>query len=181
MDDHEYWYVISVPPGVKLTEVNKERGTHGFVYCLWECDRNTPLWVGQSIPAIVKSINEKIVVATEKRLHASSLYRCLRHEARKDSHKNWKVVKLTRDSDGVEALNKLLGEFPGAVFVSKSPDLWRLEHLSTAAEPSSSAPEETIGLDDQRIATATGVTLLTKADEDAAQNEALPSEHEDKD
>ena len=81
------------------------------------------MWIGQSIPALVRSINEKAVMNETKRLHASSLYRCLRKEARKESHKNWKVEKFSRTQ--VEDLNVFIKAFPSAVFISKSPELWK--------------------------------------------------------
>lgn len=123
MTDADAWYIIPCPSTVELTCVCKERGTHGSVYCLWECERRLPVWIGQSIPALVRSINEKAVMNDTKRLHASSLYRCLRREARKESHKNWKVEKFSRAQ--VEDLNVFIGSFPSAVFISKSPELWK--------------------------------------------------------
>ena len=122
-DNTDCWYVIPVPSDINLTEISKERGTHGSVYCLWECEKRTPAWMGQSIPALVRSINEKAVMTQEKRLHASSLYRCLRREARKESHKNWKVEKFSRAE--VSELNEFLSGFPSVVVTSKSPELWR--------------------------------------------------------
>ena len=121
--DEGAWYVIPCPPTVELTNIAKERGTHGSVYCLWECECKLPIWIGQSIPALVKSINEKAVLSDTKRLHASSLYRCLRKEARKESHKSWKVEKYSRAQ--VEDINEIISNFPSAVFVSKSPELWK--------------------------------------------------------
>lgn len=123
MTDADAWYIIPCPSTVELTCVCKERGTHGSVYCLWECERRLPVWIGQSIPALVRSINEKAVMNETKRLHASSLYRCLRKEARKESHKNWKVEKFSRAQ--VEDLNVFISSFPSAVFISKSPELWK--------------------------------------------------------
>ena len=119
---NEVWYVIPCPKSVKLTAVSKERGTHGSVYCLWECDKSAPIWIGQSIPALVRSINAKAVLSDAKRLHASSLYRCLRREARKDSHKNWKVKKFSRAE--IEDVNQFMNGFHNIVFVSKAPELW---------------------------------------------------------
>uniref|UniRef100_A0A6C0BZM4 Uncharacterized protein n=1 Tax=viral metagenome TaxID=1070528 RepID=A0A6C0BZM4_9ZZZZ len=121
--DESTWYVIPCPPTVELTNISKERGTHGSVYCLWECECKLPIWIGQSIPALVRSINEKAVLTDTKRLHASSLYRCLRKEARKESHKSWKVEKYSRAQ--VEDINEFIHNFPSAVFVSKSPELWK--------------------------------------------------------
>lgn len=121
----EQWYVIPCPAGLELTSIGKERGTHGAVYTLWECERKSAVWLGQSVPQLVRSINEKAVTAPEKRLHASSLYRCLRKEARKESHKSWKVEKFTRAEIG--ELNKFLSDFPSIVVTSKSPELWHCQ------------------------------------------------------
>lgn len=118
------WYTIPCPSEVRLSDVRKERGTHGSIYTLWECELLSPLWVGQSIPALVRSINENVVHSREKRLHASSLYRCLRGEARKLVHKSWKVQKFSRTD--LEQLNEHIGRFPSVIYVSKSPEMWRL-------------------------------------------------------
>ena len=122
-DESGTWYVIPCPSTVELTSVEKERGTHGSIYVLFECELRSPLWIGQSIPALVRSINDKAVYNREKRLHASSLYRCLRGEARKNSHKSWKVAKFSRSD--LEVLNRYIGMFPSVVYVSKSPEMWR--------------------------------------------------------
>lgn len=147
MADSEPWYVIPCPSNVQLTSVAKERGTHGSLYVLWECERRTPAWIGQSIPSLVRSINEKAVIAPEKRLHASSLYRCLRREARKESHKSWKVEKFARTD--INELNLFLREFPSIVVTSKSPELWHCNAISAPEEdaedlPASLAPPEVL-------------------------------------
>jgi hypothetical protein len=121
----EQWFVIPCPAQLELTAIGKERGTHGCVYALWECERKSSVWLGQSVPQLVRSINEKAVTTAEKRLHASSLYRCLRKEARKESHKSWKVEKFTRAEIG--ELNKFLADFPSIVVTSKSPELWHCQ------------------------------------------------------
>lgn len=118
------WYIIPCPSEVRLSDVKKERGTHGSIYTLWECELRSPLWVGQSIPALVRSINDNVVHTREKRLHASSLYRCLRGEARKLVHKSWKVEKFSRTD--LDQLNRHIGAFPSVIYVSKSPEMWRL-------------------------------------------------------
>lgn len=119
--DNEAWHIIPCPKGILLSSVSKERGTHGSIYTLWECERRTPVWIGQSIPALVKAINDA-VRTPEKRLHASSLYRCLRREARKENHKSFRVEKWQRSQ--IEDLNAHIALFPSAVYVSKSPELW---------------------------------------------------------
>ncbi len=140
MSDADSWYIIPCPSSLELTQVSKERGTHGSVYCLWECERRLPVWIGQSIPALVRSINHKAVMNDTKRLHASSLYRCLRKEARKESHKNWKVEKFSRAQ--VEDLNAFIANFPSAVFISKSPELWQCKRPSSPAHQGGGDEEE---------------------------------------
>ena len=120
------WHIIQCPSNVTLTKVEKERGTHGSIYVLWDIDQNTPVWVGQSVPALVKAVNDKVVLNQEKRLHASSLYRCLRGEARKHHHKNWSVARYSRDA--MEELNIFISRFPSVVYVSKTPELWMCSH-----------------------------------------------------
>jgi len=117
------WHVIACPSNLTLTKVDKERGTHGSIYVLWSFDAKSPAWVGQSIPALVTRINESAVTNQANRLHASSLYRCLRGEARKQYHKSWKVEKYTRDA--LTEMNKFLAEFPSVIYVSKAPELWK--------------------------------------------------------
>jgi hypothetical protein len=117
------WYVIPCPNSVELTGISKESGTHGTVYVVYEVEMRSPLWIGQSIPALVRSINDKAVCNRDKRLHASSLYRCLRGEAKKCSHKSWKVEKFARID--LDPLNRQIKLFPSVVYVSKSPEMWR--------------------------------------------------------
>ena len=120
MTEEVTWYVIPCPSNMELTSVAKERGS---IYCLWECERKQPLWIGQSIPALVRSINEKGILNASKRLHASSLYRVLRREARKCSHKNFVVDKFSRAN--VEDINSFIALFSSVIFCTKSPELWK--------------------------------------------------------
>lgn len=143
------WYIIPCPSEVRLSDVKKERGTHGSIYTLWECELRSPLWVGQSIPALVRSINDNVVHTREKRLHASSLYRCLRGEARKLVHKSWKVEKFSRTD--LDQLNRHIGAFPSVIYVSKSPEMWRLgevEEASKRREPEQLQPNVAFDSDD---------------------------------
>lgn len=136
------WFIIPCPSSVKLTMVEKERGTHGSIYALWEVDCRSPVWIGQSIPALVRSVNEKAVWTIEKRLHASSLYRCLRGEARKLSHKSWRVEKYSRSE--LNALNTRIRGFPSAVYVSKSPEMWQCVPPETPP-PLDEGPDDVVG------------------------------------
>ena len=124
------WFVIPCPNDITLTSISKEKGTHGAVYILWEIEMKSSLWVGQSVPALVRAINEKAVSATEKRLHASSLYRCLRGESKKGIHKGWRVERYDRGDH--QDLSDRLRSFPSVVFVSKDPQRWRVVDVPEA-------------------------------------------------
>jgi hypothetical protein len=175
--DERTWYIIPCPSSVALTHVDKERGTHGSIYVLWDIDEKSPVWVGQSVPALVRSVNEKAVINKEKRLHASSLYRCLRGEARKQHHKSWKVDKYSRDS--LEQMNKFLSDFPSVVYVSKSPELWKCRQQEEPQQPegdaSGSAPDGAPG-------TPPSTTHQGGGDDGAEESEVVPEatgdEHE---
>jgi hypothetical protein len=132
MSDGDQWYIIPCPAGIQLTSIMREKISHGHVYCLWECERRMPAWLGQSIPALVRSINEKVVLIPEKRLHASSLYRTLRQQCKKQQHKCWKCSKYNRSE--IAELNLFLANFPSIVVVSKSPELWHCNSLSVREE-----------------------------------------------
>ena len=121
MTEQEQWYIIPCPSTVRLINISKERGTHGACYMLWETEGRKPAWVGQSIPALVRSINEKAITHPSKRLHASSLYRLLRRESRKTVHKHYSCLKFSRIQ--IDELNDFISQFPSVVFVSKSPEL----------------------------------------------------------
>jgi hypothetical protein len=140
------WHVIQCPANLVLTSIGKERGTHGFIYTIWEVERRFPVWVSQSIPAVVKAINDKAVTAHEKRLHASSIYRVLRGESQKRSHKHHSVCRWSRTN--LVELNAHLKSFPSCIFVSKSPEQWCVStapvvpppQLASAAEATTMPP-----------------------------------------
>lgn len=129
MDKSKHWYAIPVPPTIQLLEVLKETSTHGSLYSLFECEERSNLFIGQSIPALTKAINSKAIVIPEKRLHCSSLYRVLRSESKKTSHKNWKVTKYNRNE--IDKINTLMKKFPGVIFISKTPELWKTLNNAT--------------------------------------------------
>lgn len=130
--EEDAWYIIPCPSTVKLVSVHKERGTHGSIYALWECDFQNPVWIGQSIPALVKSINSRAIYCRSKRLHASSLYRCIRRESKKQRHKSFCVEKFSRSN--LCELNKHISLFPSVVYVSKAPEMWHCGHVEEEEE-----------------------------------------------
>ena len=136
----EDWSVIPCPPEVTLSAIHKEKGTHGAVYLLYECDMSSPIWVGQSVPAIVKAVNDKSILAIEKRLHASSLYRCLRGESKKGIHKGWRVERVERGE--IASINERIKKFSSVVFVSKDPEKWRTDNVLRTSESASDASAE---------------------------------------
>jgi hypothetical protein len=121
------WYCVPVPNTVQLSEIQKEQSSHGLVYLLFECEQRSSLFVGQSIPALTKAINSKAIQIQEKRLHCSSLYRVLRSESKKASHKNYRCIKVKRTD--IAIINSYIQQFPSIVFVSKSPDLWKTSEV----------------------------------------------------
>jgi hypothetical protein len=121
------WYCVPVPNTVRLSEIQKEQSSHGLVYLLFECEQRSSLFIGQSIPALTKAINSKAIQVPEKRLHCSSLYRVLRSESKKASHKNYRCLKFKRTA--IPDINTYIQKFPSIVFVSKSPDLWKTSEL----------------------------------------------------
>ena len=141
-DEDETWYVVPCPKGIRLTAIGKERSTHGCIYAIWDTDGKSAVWLSQSIPSLVKIINEKAIASNDKRLHASSLYRCLRRESRKNVHKSKKVEKFGRNDLG--ALNAFISQFPGIIVASKCPELWHCDTQSIPselAEPASDSVE----------------------------------------
>jgi hypothetical protein len=134
------WSVVHCPTDIDLTAISKECCSHGSIYLLWEVEMETPCFVSQSVPAVVKVINELAIGRPEKRLHASSLYRCLRGESVKNTHKTWRIDRFPRTS--MPEINAHLKQFASAIFVTKSPDKWRIakrqvDEAPTAAPPSS--------------------------------------------
>lgn len=117
------WFVIPVPSTVQLTQVLKESCSQGNLYVVFECECQSSIWISQSVPALVNTINQKAISTQGKRLHASSFYRVLRGESRKPTHKNWVIKKFNRDQ--LEELNEMVSKFPGIVFVSKVPENWK--------------------------------------------------------
>jgi hypothetical protein len=59
----------------------------------------------------------------------------LRGEARKNSHKAWRVAKFARCD--LERLNRHISVFPSVVYVSKSPEMWS---CGPPPQPSAAAP-----------------------------------------
>lgn len=143
-EDLESWHIVECPANVQFSSVRKESGTHGKIYAIWDCECQTPCWISQSIPKVVEAINTRVFGTTDKRLHASSIYRVLRGESTKCLHKSHRVVRFHRTE--LEEFNALLTRFPRYFFVTKAPDFWRIQlpHPSTSPEGSAvsgDAPE----------------------------------------
>ena len=109
------WYVVRVPSDVQLTWVQKEWKAHGWIYCVWEVDMQTPCWISQSLPVIVSGINPGLSKA--KQLHVSSLYRLLRGESQSQMHKNHLLSAYKRKD--VHQLNEHMAKFPSCKLVTK--------------------------------------------------------------
>ena len=150
-EDLEGWYVVECPAHVQFSSVRKECGTHGKIYAIWDCEEQTPCWVSQSIPKVVEAINTRVFGTSDKRLHASSIYRVLRGESMKRLHKSHRVVRFHRTD--LDDFNRLLTRFPKYFFVTKTPDFWRikLDETSSSREPPGYAAEARKALDGRSI------------------------------
>ena len=64
----------------------------------------------------------------EKHLRVSPLYRILRGESTKQTHKNHEIVMLERDE--IEAFNRMIRKFPACNVVTKEPEKWVLQTMA---------------------------------------------------
>ena len=119
------WYCITTDNNVRIVSVNKEFSTHGILYTIYHKHDNT-IWVSQSLPTMVYVINENIN-DYKKRIHPSSLYRCIRGESKKGVHKNWMVNKFERRN----CSDIIFDQFMKIVFIVKTPSEWKLDIIVT--------------------------------------------------
>ena len=123
--NNEAWFLVQASNMVRLVQVNKEHSTHGFIYILLELNTTSPCWVGQSVPALVSSINTNSVgIAGRSALHASSLYRILRREAKRAEHKGFAIYRFPRNL--LDEVNMILTKAPYVIYVTKKPALWNI-------------------------------------------------------
>jgi hypothetical protein len=182
-DGIDGWHVVECPANVQFASVRKETGTHGKIYAIWECDGHTPCWISQSIPILVRAMNARVFGSSDKRLHASSIYRVLRGESQKKLHKAHRVVRFQRSELG--DFNLMLQQFPAYFFVTKTPDAWRIR--TRLNEEDASAVEGLLAADPPLASSSVAGQLLeapapsqapTKAEEERASSEARPEEEE---
>jgi hypothetical protein len=123
--NNEAWFLVQASNTVRLVKVNKEHSTHGFIYILLELNTTSPCWVGQSVPALVSSINTNASgVVGRSALHASSLYRILRREAKRAEHKGFAIYRYPRNL--LDEVNIILAKAPYVIYVTKKPSLWNI-------------------------------------------------------
>jgi hypothetical protein len=123
--NNESWFLVQASNTVRLVKVNKEHSTHGFIYILLELNTASPCWVGQSVPALVSSINTSASgVVGRSALHASSLYRILRREAKRAEHKGFAIYRYPRNL--LDEVNVILAKAPYVIYVTKKPSLWNI-------------------------------------------------------
>ena len=121
------WQVIQCPATTEFKRVAKEQETHGNLYIVWERYGRTPCWICQSVPVLIQFMNQRFRDA-EKHLRVSPLYRILRGESTKQTHKNHEIVMLERDE--MEALNRIIRRFPACNVVTKDPEKWALQTMA---------------------------------------------------
>ena len=115
------WHVVRAPSDIRLTLVEKEWLTQGWIYRIWEVDMQTPCWISQSLPAIVAAINSGL--CQTKRLRVSSLYRRLRGESLSMMHKNHLLAVFKRAD--VDNLDEHMRKFPSCKSVTKDVTTWK--------------------------------------------------------
>lgn len=182
-DGIEGWHVVECPAAVQFASIRKETGTHGKIYAIWECDGHTPCWISQSIPVLVRAMNARVFGSSDKRLHASSIYRVLRGESQKKLHKSHRVVRFQRSELG--DFNLMLRQFPTYFFVTKTPDAWKIlarpdEEDAPAVEGLLAAdpPLASGGVAGQPLEAPAPSEAPTEAQEERASSEARTEEEE---
>jgi hypothetical protein len=124
------WYVVRLPKGTEFTHIKKEKDCQGRLILIYEEDGGDACWLSQSMPAIVRAINN--TVSRPKRLHCSSAYRILRAESLSHVHKNFHVVAFHRNE--IDALNEHIADLPGCRCVTKDPNAWYIKALDSDLE-----------------------------------------------
>ena len=123
----EWSIVRAVHPS--LSRIQKERGTQGKIYTLWQDEH--ACWVSQSVPAMVSALNR--VLPKIRQLQPSGLYSVMRHEHIGGYHIFFRI-RMWRREDTV-SLNEFLAQYRESIFVTKTPSSWKLvksiEHRDT--------------------------------------------------
>ena len=54
------WYVVQLPKGVEFTYIKKEKDCQGRLILIYEEDGEDACWLSQSMPAVVRAINNVV-------------------------------------------------------------------------------------------------------------------------
>ena len=119
------WHVARAPATTRLKSVAKEYAAHGKIYVVWEIDNLSPQWVSQSLPTLLEAMNK--VACTPKRLNVAACYRIARGECTNGLHKFHQVKVFARNEEGIKQLNEHFQKASSIVFVTKTPEIWKLD------------------------------------------------------
>ena len=136
-DEVPEWRAVATPP-LKLREVDKEAGTQGSIYLLWRIGCESVVCAAQSLPALIRWLNEQ-----QDLIHfrTSSMYRVSR--CGQNQHHGWRAERHSRQEIG--RLNARLMEFKNLVFLTRSPDSWKLATLPVEEAAHFPGPERCLG------------------------------------
>jgi hypothetical protein len=133
------WHIVQAPV-LEFCHIDKEIGTHGKVYIVWDKSR-TLAFISQSIPVITETIFQK----TKFVVNNSSIYRMVRLRAKKDIKDHWRAKKYDRKN--LDEFNKGLNLFISLIFITKNVDLYAFKAPEQVVCQSS---ERTCPLDHER-------------------------------
>ena len=129
------WHVVRAPSTTRLKTMAKEYATQGNIYVVWGVDNIDSHWVSQSLPTLLEAMNK--VVSTPRRLNVAACYRIARGECSNGLHKFHRVAVYACNEEGSEQLNEHLQKARSIVFVTKTPQIWKIhgEARRAAREP----------------------------------------------
>ena len=129
--DEPPWSVVYAPGSVRFSRIHKERQTLARLYAVHRCERDSLVWLGQSLPNLMHFIGEYY----STRLFVSSSYRVARREFRHGLHRGFVITRLA-DANEVNALLDL-AQARWLGLVLRVPDGWEL--LTTDEEEENAA------------------------------------------
>ena len=135
------WHVVRAPRTIRIKSVAKENATQGKIYVIWEIDNLNPHWVSQSLPTLLEAMNK--FTCTPKRLCVASCYRIARGECTHGPHKFHRVKVIARSEEGIAHLNEHFQKASSIVFVTKTPEIWKLHGEAQGGSGETPVAEET--------------------------------------
>ena len=135
------WHVVRAPCATRLKSVAKEYAAQGKIYVVWEIDNVSPYWVSQSLPTLLEAMNK--FTCAPKRLCASSCYRITRGECTHGLHKFHQIKVFARNEEGIAQLNEHFQKARSIVFVTKTPERWKIHGEAQGGSGETTVAEKT--------------------------------------